>query len=474
MIQLTLMTKKYLLLFSKIALMSLTFVSCKNNFIGTNDVAYFGGEVEHPTSRFILFCKDGEVLDTIPLKKDNTFIKKMDSLPAGLYSFKNEPEYQYVYFDKNDSIMVHIDSYNFDESIVFCGNGGEKNNFLIEMFIKNEKDKNDTFDAFDLGLNKFNAKIDAIYNQNSKLYQSKKDEISWNSDFDVYAQALVNLPYYSKKEIYPIMHQLRTGNDAFESLPKNYYSYREKLDFSNDKLIHFSPYTSYINTMLTNSASLKYHNHFSEVDVALKTGINKLKIADTLIKNEKVKNAVLNSVAFQYLLEDQNMVNVNEFLSVYKNISTDKSKKNEITKLGNSIQFLTVGKKLPNVQLADKNGSVFDAVDLIDKNTVFFFWTDNLQSHFEGAHKKAVEFQKKYPETQFISINIDSNINNWKTIISKKHYPNIKEFHCKNFEELKTKWAITKIHRTIIVNKNKTIKNGFSNMFDVNFEKELR
>ena len=467
------MAKKYFLLFSKIVLISLGLVSCKDNFSDSNDVAYFGGEVENPTSRFILFCKDGEVLDTIPLKKDNTFLKKMDSLPSGLYSFKNEPEFQYVYFDKNDSIMVHIDSDNFDESIVFCGRGGEKNNFLIEMFLKNEKDKNDLFDAFDLNFKAFDAKIDKINKENQKVYESKKDEINWDANFDTYANALVNLPYFSKKEIYPILHKMRTGADVFNNLPANYYSYRQNVDLNNEKLIHFSPYTSCINMMLTNTATVKYHNHLSEIDQALKTSINKLHNADTLIKNEKVKNTVLNSIAFQYLLEDQNMIHVNEFLLVYKSISTDKSKKNEITNLGNSIQQLTAGKPVPSINLIDTNGTTFASSDLINSKTIFFFWTENLKSHFDGAHKKAVEFQIKHPEIQFISINLDLNPDNWKSIIKQNSFPNIKEYHCKDFSELKSKWAITKVHRIIIVNKDKTIKNGFGNMFDVNFEKEL-
>jgi hypothetical protein len=78
----------------------------------------------------------------ILLRLDKTigFYAKFDSLLPGLYTFKHyfEPEYQYVYFDKNDSLMVHINSKDFDESIVFCGRGDEKNNFLMELYLKNE------------------------------------------------------------------------------------------------------------------------------------------------------------------------------------------------------------------------------------------------------------------------------------------------------------------------------------------------
>jgi hypothetical protein len=58
------------------------------------------------------------VIDTIPLQKDNTFFVQFDSLAPGMYTFKHDPEYQYVYFDKNDSIMVRLNSNNFDQKLL--------------------------------------------------------------------------------------------------------------------------------------------------------------------------------------------------------------------------------------------------------------------------------------------------------------------------------------------------------------------
>ncbi|MFN5774596.1 MAG: hypothetical protein ACK447_16080, partial [Flavobacterium sp.] len=67
--------------------------SCKKEFDADNYEAYFGGEVENPQSRYVLFCQNNVVLDTLPLKADNTFFVKFDSLAPGLYTFKHEPEY---------------------------------------------------------------------------------------------------------------------------------------------------------------------------------------------------------------------------------------------------------------------------------------------------------------------------------------------------------------------------------------------
>ena len=154
----------FLLLLSSLNLLFLS--SCNKEFKSSDYRAYFGGEVKNPTNRFVYFSKDGVVIDTIPLQKDNTFFVQFDSLAPGMYTFKHDPEYQYVYFDKNDSIMVHINSKDFDESVVFCGRGDEKNNFLMELYLRNEKDKNDMFKVFDYDVPEFTKTIDSAYSKN--------------------------------------------------------------------------------------------------------------------------------------------------------------------------------------------------------------------------------------------------------------------------------------------------------------------
>ncbi|MBC7607104.1 MAG: hypothetical protein H7199_09135 [Burkholderiales bacterium] len=464
--------RKHLLLISTAFIAFLT--SCSKEFTKDNYTAYFGGEVTNPTNPYVLFCKDTEVIDSVKLDKNNRFFIKMDSLASGLYIFKNEPEYQYVYFDKNDSIMVRINAKDFDNSIVFCGRGDQKNNFLMELYLKNADDKSKIFDVFDDDVTNFLKNIDSSYQSRKKFYTSKKVDLKWNDDFDVYARAALDFDHFSKKEIYPLAHQMRTGEDVYEKLPKDYYAFRKTIDFNNSKLSNYSPFVVYLSYMLNNVAAIHYHNHFTPVDLALKTNINKLDIADTLIKNKTVKNTILNNIAFTYLLEDQNMVNNQKFLETYHKYSTDKSKKNEILKIGNAIQSLKIGNPLPEVSLVDKNNTVLSSNTLAHKKTVIFLWTENLSSHLIAAHKKVLALKTKYPEYQYIAINLDKDQTQWNMVLSKYKFDNIIQLRAKDFEDLKAKWAIMKVHRTIILNQDGSIKNAFTNLFDVNFEKELR
>ena len=462
--------------FLKIILISIAtiLISCKKKSKSDEYVAYFGGEITNPTNPYVLFCKNNVVLDSILLKKDNTFFIKFDSLAPGLYTFKNEPEYQTVYFDKNDSLMVSINAKDFDQSAVFCGRGDEKNNFLMELYLKNEKDKSKMFDVFEFPFQKFSATIDSSHLSNQKFYKRNKEIIKWSDAFDVVAKAAVDYHYYSKKELYPYVHKMRTGKDICNQLSKQYYDYRKNIDFNNDALIEFSPYIMYLSYMLNNLGTINYHNHYSEVDLALKTNINKLNIADTLLKNEKVKNTILNNIAFTYLMEDQNMINNQAFLKVYHKYSTDKSKKNEITIIGNAIQLLKVGNQLPDVKLIDIDNKTFSSKSILKDKTVLFFWTSKANSHLEAVHRKIADFKTKHPDYNFIGININDNQAKWNETLFKNNFSSKNEYRCANFNELKSKWAITKVHRTIILAPNGKISNAFANIFEVNFEDNLK
>ena len=455
-------------------LIFLSLISCSKDFKKDDYRAYFGGEVLNPTNRYIYFSKDGVVIDTIPLQKDNTFFVQFDSLAPGMYTFKHDPEYQYVYFDKNDSIMVRLNSNNFDESIIFCGRGDAKNNYLMEAYLKDEAEKEKMFDVFDYDLAKFNAIIDSTYNKNKKSYLSHKKDINWSPKFDLFAKAELDFNYYSKKELYPIIHKIRTDEDLYEKLPKKYYSYRKNIDFNNVELSSYTPFVHYLSHLLNNLGSVKYHNHFSEVDLALTTNINKLNVADTLIKNEKVKNSILNNIAFSYLLEDQNMVNNQKFLDIYRKYSTDNSSKNEILKIENAIQLLKVGNQLPEVKLVDKVGVTISSNSIMNKKTVLFFWTKEASTHLAAAHKKVLAFKLEHPEYQYIAVNLDEDQKSWINLLDNYKFEGIQEYRCANFEEVKNKWAITKIHRALILEDKGKIKDAFANLFEVKFEDKLK
>lgn len=85
-----------------------------------------------------------------------------------------------------------------------------------------------------------------------------------------------------------------------------------------------------------------------------------------------------------------------------------------------------------------------------------------------------MDFQKRHPDYQFVGININDSQDEWNTLLGKYKFGSIKEYRCADFEDIKAKWVITKIHRTIILDDKGLIKNAFTNIFELNFEEELK
>lgn len=448
--------------------------SCNNEFKSNDYTAYFGGEVMNPTSPYLLFLKDSKVIDSIKIDKNNRFFIKFDSLTPGMYTFKNEPQYQYVFFDKNDSLMVHINGKNFDDSVVFCGRGDEKNNFLMELYLINEKDKKNIFEVFDYDVQQFNNNIDSTYLAAETFYKTQKEKIKWNNAFDIYAKAALDFHYYSKKELYPLVHNMRTGENIINKLPKDYYLYRKDIDFNNKKLADFSPFVMYLSYLLNNKGSINFHNHYTDSELTLKTNINKLNVADSLIKDTKVKNYILDNIAFTYFIEDQNIANNKTFLETYKKLSSNKSDNNEILKIGKTIQLLKSGNALPEIKLINERGTEISSNTFASNKTVIFFWTKNATAHLLEAHKRAKELQLKYPDYNFVAINLDNNQSNWLLELNKVKHDGITELRSADFEEIKNNWAIMKVYRTIVLDKNGAINNAFTNLFNADFKENLK
>jgi len=450
---------KYLL-----AIFPFLFFSCDRREISENDFsAYFGGEIINPKAQYILFCKDNQILDTIYIDNNNKFTKKFDSLIPGMYILKHNENTKYVFFDKNDSLNVRINTNDYSHLSSFYGIGRNKNNFLLEMFASNIDNKNNLDFHYKKNYNKFRISNDSLKDARTAFYLRRKTEIGWNNDFDLYAKAIIDFDYFTRLEIYPFAHHEYTSKKIKDSLPENYYAFRKKINFNNEKLSEFSPFTRYLATMLNSIVSEQNLTTDFEKNIA------KLNIVDTLITNQKVKNKVINNIAFMYLLEDQNIKNNKAFLNRYFEISTDSTQQNEILKIKNSIKNLAKNNKLPSVDLIDLQNTHHDLNTEIDKKTIIFFWTKNSINHYNASLKKINELKKIHPEYDFIAINIDNDYESWKNIITYRNNKNIIDLQVKDFSKLKDLWIVNRLNRAIILNEDGSIKDVFVNIFDSNF-----
>ena len=119
-----------------IALIGITLLAC-NNTNNSCGQAYFGGEIINPNNDHVVLYDSSETpVDTLYLDENNRFTFHLENLNPGLHSFVHGGESQVVILEPNDSIMIRLNTLDFDESLVFTGKGSKKNNYLIELFVK--------------------------------------------------------------------------------------------------------------------------------------------------------------------------------------------------------------------------------------------------------------------------------------------------------------------------------------------------
>ncbi|MGY8916375.1 MAG: transaldolase, partial [Flavobacteriales bacterium] len=201
--------------------------------------AFFSGEIVNPTNSYIVLYKDEVIIDSAKLDENNRFTLKLDSVQEGLYHFDHHPELQYVYLEKGDSLMIRLNTSDFDESLVFSGIGEGINNFLLEMFLTYEEEEPTINNFYELEPEAFSKKIDSLRQSKFQLLKELENDIPLSEKALEIARANIDYTYYAYYEKYPFKHRRKLGEKSIHELSSNFYGYRKHIDYNNTNLTYF-------------------------------------------------------------------------------------------------------------------------------------------------------------------------------------------------------------------------------------------
>jgi len=448
--------------------------SCTNE---KENYAFLGGEIINPNSDFVVISKSDSVLDTVKLDDHNRFAYKINDLQPGFYTFRHGSEIQKVLLEPNDSIMFRLNTYDFDESLVYSGDGSKKNNYFINEFLQNEVIEKEIFQLCQLNPIDFENKINLIKANKTK---ELKEFINNNKTTDLFkeiAEANINYSYYTSKEIYPIINYSSNKRNIINELPKNFYDYRKDVDYNNEGYQDYLSYNSFLRTNFNNLALEKHlhhshENHFNSKSICY--NLDKLHLIDSLVTNHSIKNDLLYYFTMSFLNKNKDIENNEKLTEFFLSKSSNKKNNEIIANLAESINNLKPGQLFPNIKLVNNISSDLNFNDLIKKPTAIYFWSHNFYDHFKESHYKVNELKEKYPEVDFIAVNIDNdNIKTWENTLNKNNFPLTNEYQFKNPEESMHTLAVYPMTKVIIIDKNNIIVNSNSNMFSSNFEEQL-
>ncbi len=455
----------------------LLFVGCKEDTAVNSDYAFLGGEIINPTNDYVVVYNANSILDTLKLDENNRFLYKIEKLESGIYFFKHNPENQIIVLEPNDSIMFRINTIDFDESLVFTGKGSKKNNYLINLFLENEKNNTELLDFCELEPEEFEAKTDSIRNKQLEKLNEFTERLNSSNLFNEIAEAKINYNYYANKEIYPFAYYGEKEIKNLKSLPKDFYSYRKDVDYNNKNLRAFFQYYRFLNTYFSNIALNQYfeHTHDSVFNKkSLHYNLDKLALIDSLVTNDSIKNDLLKYTAGPFIYYSKSNSNTKAILSDYKTRCTNGKDIKRMQRLASSVMQLEPGTKLPIIKVKNSENEIINLSSIIKNPTIVYFWSYNSKSHFIDSHRKIKELKVKYPELNFISININKDKHNlWKRSLKQQKFPVKNEYQFVEPEKAKKDLVINRIQKVMILDKNAIIADSNANMFDTYFEELL-
>ncbi|MCB0382290.1 MAG: redoxin domain-containing protein [Psychroserpens sp.] len=451
-------------------LTTLLVFSCKNSKPIQGDFAYFGGEIINPSNNYVTLSNPQDSRDTIYLDENNRFIHKIDDLTPGIYTFTHGGEYQTILLEANDSLLIRLNTNDFDESLVYTGSGSKKNNYLIKSFLDDETENkkfNTTSHLEPEVFIEYMSKLRAQKLAHFEEYLSKKP----SSDlFETIVKSSIDYNYYAYHEMFPFGYYGNNKLIHFKDLPEDFYNFRNEVDLNNENLSKLYAYNRFLFWHFNNIALKEYYvegHHEAFNRMALDYNIEKLRLIDSTITSEKIKNYLLKHNIRDFILNTDDRDATISLIDYYLQKSTNPDDKTYLKGLVELTNRLKPGQVLPDASLIDYNGNRILLSSLVNKPTVIYCWSSVYKMHSRNSHFKIKELQERFPDVNFIAINFnDNDLQYWKKTIKALNYTTKNEYKFSNPSEAIEQYVITFSHKIFVVNKQMKIVNSNIELFN--------
>ena len=431
---------------------------------------YFTGEIVNPTSEYVVLYKGDTAIDSVILDSNNRFHIELDSVQEGLHHFYHDPELQYVFLENGDSLAIRLNTYYFDESLVFSGQGEEVNNFLIEMFLTNEKEEDFIYDYYKLEPKDFCGKIDSLHAEKIAQLEELQEETPLTDKAYSLAKAGIVYNSYVYKEPYPYYHKKKMGDKSLHEMPEDFYAYHKQVDFENTELTYLRPYYNFMkyhlgnlsymsckeNCLTADKKMIKNHLHFNQ---------HQLYMIDSLVKQKELRDNLFRNVAYNYLLKHDSEKNIEVFISEFHELSGNNKHIDEIDRLYKDIKNIQPNKEMPAISVFDKEGNETTLKDLTnDKQVVLYFWSATEKGHFKNITKRIAELKKEYPQYSFIGINLRTDLGRWKSMLTEFELDETEQYWAEDFEKVAHSLVVYDPFKSIIADDG-LIVDAFANVY---------
>lgn len=449
----------------------LTTLGCKKTENNTHTVR-FAGEIVNPTSEYVVLMKGRHVIDSAKLDGRNMFSFMLDSIENGLYNFQHEPEHQYVYLERGDSLLVRLNTSDFDESLVFSGTNEVVNNFMLELFLADEEVENIMHDKYyELDVDDFSTEIEKLRKEKLGYLDEVRSESYMSDKAYEIVKASINYTFYRFKEIYPFAHKKKMGQQVVHEMPEGFYAYRKHINYNNDDLVYLRPYYNFMKSHFGNISYMTCAQGCDTNGIGLRNPLHfnrhKLLVIDSLVQTKELRDNLFRNVAIDYLLRSHDAPHNNEvFIKEFEAVSANNAHQDEITSLYKAIQNISPNNPVPQVELLNFKGDTVAMADISkNRKTIYYFWSSSNKRHYEDIFKRVTELNGQNVSYDLVGINLRAESNEWKGIIRHYQLDPEKQFMAMNTKDATEKLVVWPMNKCIVTH-DVVIVDAFSNIYN--------
>ncbi|PZD79589.1 hypothetical protein [Mesonia sp. K7] len=460
------MKQCYLLIISLFIL-----VSCKKDV--DEDVTFFAGKILNTNHKYITIGHKSGIIDTVYLNDNSEFSYTFKNAEPGFYKFRLEPESQMFYIEEGDSLWVRVNASEFDESLVFTGDGAERNNFLMQLYLLNEKNNDLILSYYKLSPSEFAKINDSIRGARLSQLNELNTTHNFSPEFFNTAKKTIDYEYYDFKERYSFLMN-RYFNEFNIQYPDNFFDYREEVDFNDKDLEMHYTYEHFMDNYIKNKSlenCLKKHK--ASYCVSLNSAENlkgRIILADSLFKNEDVRNRYITRYVSSGIIFSENKSQLDSSLETIKELNYTNDLIVPLEEMVALQRLFLSGSNISDKTLYNSKLETITIKEKLHKPTVVFFWSMYQQEQLKNTHLIINELRNKYPEIDFIGLNIDIGEKEaWQKALENLGYNQDYEYQIAKTDFSK-KLYHHYLHKILFVNKNGEIIRGNATILNPNFE----
>ncbi|MFL2666301.1 MAG: hypothetical protein ACJ0NM_02850 [Flavobacteriaceae bacterium] len=188
----------------------------------------------------------------------------------------------------------------------------------------------------------------------------------------------------------------------------------------------------------------------------LQFNLDRIKFIDLTISNSIVKSKILRYIAFEYLLKEKILIDIDTFLNVFLEISEDNKTNVEIEQLYFNITALQVSNTIPDIKIINNDYKTVSNRDVnSDKPIIYVFWSYEQNSHQLSLFNRIFKILNQNKNYNFLCININSDKLKWKESLKKiRKSNNIQHFMVSNFTSMSKKMILNNLNKVILTDQS--------------------